>query len=93
MTIKEAKKKIDRTGIANLTLVNELDGFAFVGNVQSMTTHNGRVHLVWKLPEATHIAPFDRAFVHGHNQAYWSDYIKPIRLDNQTKKFELEWDL
>lgn len=93
MTTLEAKKKIDKTGVANLTLINELDGFAFVGNAYSMTTKNGRVKFVWKLPDTEHIAPFDRAFVHDQKNIFWSDYIKPTRLDNGTKKLEIEWDL
>lgn len=93
MTTLEAKKKIDKTGIANLTLINELDGLAFVGNAHTMTTKNGRVKFVWKLPAVEHIAPFDRAFIHDAKTVLWSDFIKPIRLDNSTKKLEIEWDL
>lgn len=93
MTVTEAKKKIDKTGVANLTFINDIDGLAFIGNVTTMTTRNGRVRLSWKLPSVEHIVPFDRAFLNDGKSVLWEGFIKPLRLDSGTKKFELDWDI
>jgi len=93
MNVTEAKKKIDKTGFANLTLFNDKDGYAVIGNVDKMTTKDGRVRLVWKLPKVTHTSSFVTAVIHDKTDVFWTDSIKPLRLDDNVKKFEVDWDV
>lgn len=93
MTLTEAKRKIDLSGEAFLTLTNEAE-YAFIGQVDKMTTKEGRVKLIWKLPAAEHVSAFNKAAIHGSKATvYWAEDISPLRLDNGTKKFEIDWDL
>lgn len=92
MTLLEAKKKIDSTGEAFLTLTNGSET-AFIGQVDKMTTKDGRVKLVWKLPAASHTSSFTFATIHNKKFVFTHRGIAPIRLDVGAKKYEVVWDI
>lgn len=93
MTLTEAKKRIDNTGEAFLTLINDHNEYAFIGQVDKMTTKDGRVKLAWKLPQAEHVSAFNRAIISGAKKVYSVEDITPIRLDQSTKRYEVQWDI
>lgn len=93
MTLTEAKKQIDKTGEVFLTLANDADGLVFIGQVDKMTTKDGRVKLVWKLPAATHMSAFTHAAIHSKKTTYSYESIAPLRLDAGVKKYQVEWDV
>lgn len=93
MTVTEAKKRIDSTGEAFLTLINDHKEWVFIGQVDRMTTKDGRTKLSWKLPAAEHVSAFNRAIISGAKKVYSSEDITPIRLDVGMKKYEVSWDV
>jgi hypothetical protein len=92
MTVTEAKKRIDSTGEAYLTLINDTETL-FVGQVDRMTTKDGRVKLSWKLPAVEHVSAFNRALISGAKKVYSLENIYPIRLDVGQKRYEVNWDV
>lgn len=92
MNLTEAKRKIDASGEAFLTLANGSEN-AFIGQVDKMTTKDRRVKFIWKLPAAEHTSAFTYAAIHSKKETYSYEEISPIRLDNGTKKFEVVWDV
>lgn len=92
MTVTEAKKRIDDTGEAYLTLINDNERI-FVGQVDRMTTKDGRVKLSWKLPAAEHVSAFNKALISGAKKIYSFEDIYPIRLDMGQKRYEVTWDV
>lgn len=93
MTTLEAKRKIDATGQALLTLANDQGEWVFVGQIDKMTSKDGRIRLQWKLPAASHVSPFTKAVVSGTKVVLYQENINPLRLDMGTKKFDLVWDV
>lgn len=93
MNLTEAKKQIDKTGEVFLTLTNDTDGLVFIGQVDKMTTKDGRVKLVWKLPAATHTSAFNYAAIHNKKTTFTYESIFPVRLDTGLKKYQVEWDV
>jgi hypothetical protein len=92
MTIKEAKSHIDRTGEAFLTFWNDQGERAFIGQVDKMTTKDGRTKLLWKLPAASHVSNFTHVMVSGKNRLYHKEDVN-LRLDSGIKNFEVVWDV
>ncbi len=94
MTLAEAKAKIDKTGEAFLTLWNDQGEWAFIGQVDKMTTKDGRVKLSWKLPLASHVSAFTHVGISGAKTVFTKEEIPPIRLDTErNKRYEVTWDV
>jgi hypothetical protein len=93
MTPKTMKSAVEQTGTALLTLFNTHGESHVVGNVHSMNNRHGRLNMMWKLPNVSHISAFDRYMIHDQNRVFYTEVIVPVRLDDNLKRFDLEFDL
>lgn len=89
MSLREYKKAVDRTGIAQLTLTNDKGEAHFVGNAVSMThLKNDKLKFRWNIEEQQDWYKYTHALLHVGPRIYLAYEIAGLNLAPDTGKIE-----